>query len=100
MTAVMAEEVRTYRGETLDELLPQIREELGPNAVIVRQREGILGGIGGFFGKRCLEVDAKSLDVVPAAPHPSVPAAAVFDAYDSGNGAVDMEDLSDEEAHE
>ena len=31
---------RTYRGGTLEEVLPRIREELGPDAVIVRQREG------------------------------------------------------------
>ena len=49
---------KTYRGATLEELVPTIRGELGPDAVITRQREGILGGIGGFFGKRCVEVEA------------------------------------------
>lgn len=51
--------LRTYRGATIESLLPQIREELGPDAVIVRQREGLIGGIGGFFQKRCVEVDAR-----------------------------------------
>ena len=42
----------------LDEVLPQIRAELGDDAIILRRREGIVGGIGGFFGRRCVEVDA------------------------------------------
>lgn len=52
--------LRTYRGETIESLLPQIREELGPDAVIVRQREGLIGGVGGFFQKRCVEIDARA----------------------------------------
>src|SRR3954449_13607377 len=51
--------VKTFRGESLEELLPQIREELGPDAVILRQRDGLKGGVGGFFQKRCVEVDAR-----------------------------------------
>ena len=35
---------------------PQIREELGPDAVILSQRESVRGGVGGFFGTRTLEV--------------------------------------------
>ena len=31
--------VRTYRGRNLEELIPQIREDLGPDAMILRQRE-------------------------------------------------------------
>src|ERR687884_412885 len=53
-------ETRTYRGATLEEVLPRIREELGPDAVITRQREGVVGGIGGFFGKKCIEVEAQA----------------------------------------
>ncbi|HUR84817.1 MAG TPA: hypothetical protein VMY78_05690 [Solirubrobacteraceae bacterium] len=56
-------EPRTYRGTNLDELLPKIREELGPDAIVLRQRDGLDGGIGGFFQKRCVEVVAR-----PAAP--------------------------------
>jgi flagellar biosynthesis protein FlhF len=52
--------VKTFRGESLEELLPQIREELGPDAVILRQRDGLKGGVGGFFQKRCVEVDARA----------------------------------------
>jgi flagellar biosynthesis GTPase FlhF len=71
-------ETRTYQGATLEELLPQIRSDLGAGAVITRRREGVTGGFAGFFGKRCVEVEAQ------AAPVPAVPAQSVFDAYDSG----------------
>ena len=49
---------RTYRGRSLDELLPRIEAELGPHAVILREREGLMGGMGGFFQKRFVEVEA------------------------------------------
>jgi flagellar biosynthesis GTPase FlhF len=78
----------TYRGESLEELLPQIRDDLGADAVIVRQREGIVGGVGGFFGKKCVEVEAR-----PAAARPSVPPRAVVNAYDTGDredGAAEL----------
>ncbi len=71
-TMTAAAGLRTYRGATIESLLPQIREELGPDAVIVRQREGLIGGVGGFFQKRCVEVDARpggpSVDVYDEAP--------------------------------
>src|SRR5947209_16573564 len=51
--------VRTYRGRKLDELIPQIRADLGPDAIIVREREGMMGGVNGFFARRCVEVDVK-----------------------------------------
>jgi flagellar biosynthesis GTPase FlhF len=75
-------ETKTYRGKTLDEVLPQIRAELGDDAIILRRREGIVGGIGGFFGRRCVEVDAIPS---PAAATRTValPTRTVFDAYDS-----------------
>src|SRR3954462_5075923 len=68
----------TYRGATLDEVLPRIREELGPEAVILRQREGIVGGFAGFFGKRCVEIEAQA-----AAMRQSEPSQRVLDAYDA-----------------
>jgi flagellar biosynthesis GTPase FlhF len=70
-------EPRTYRGSDLDELLPKIREELGPDAMVVRQREGLHGGVGGFFQRRCVEVVARRAtprvnvyDEGPATPEP------------------------------
>lgn len=49
--------VKTYRGASLAEVAPQIRAELGDSAMILRQREGVTGGIAGFFAKRCVEID-------------------------------------------
>jgi flagellar biosynthesis protein FlhF len=71
-------ETRTYQGASLEELLPRIREELGAGAVITRRREGVTGGFAGFFGKRCIEIEAQA-----GAPVQSVPARSVFDAYDA-----------------
>ncbi|MGH3139399.1 MAG: hypothetical protein ACRDQE_06665 [Gaiellales bacterium] len=81
-------ETKTYRGKSLDEVLPQIRSELGDDAIILRRREGIVGGIGGFFGRRCIEVDAIASPVATA-PTVALPARTVFDAYDAGNDAKD-----------
>jgi flagellar biosynthesis protein FlhF len=60
---------RTFSGGSLEEILPRIRAELGPDAVITRQREGLTGGIAGFFAKQFVEIEAcaggaKRLDVV------------------------------------
>ena len=78
-------ETKTYRGATLEELLPAIREELGPDAVITRQREGLVGGVGGFFQKKCVEVEAAVLG--SGQPMSAMPAQRVVDAYDTGSGA-------------
>jgi flagellar biosynthesis protein FlhF len=66
--------VKTYRGKSLEELLPRIRADLGAEAVITSRREGLIGGIGGFFQKRCVEVDARPggprIDVYDEEPAP------------------------------
>ena len=58
--AAPGNEVRTYRGRTLEELIPRIRAELGAGAIILRERQGLTGGIGGFFAQRCVEIDAQA----------------------------------------
>jgi flagellar biosynthesis GTPase FlhF len=73
--------VRTYRGRTIEELIPRIRAELGSDAIILREREGLMGGIGGFFAQKCVEIDAQ------AAPRVNVYA----DDLD------DLDDLDDED---
>jgi flagellar biosynthesis GTPase FlhF len=70
--------VRTYRGRKLEDLIPQIRAELGPDAIILRQREGLMGGVGGFFAQKCVEVDAQ------AAPH--TPQIDIYDEDEPVNG--------------
>ncbi|MBB4660980.1 hypothetical protein [Conexibacter arvalis] len=85
--------LRTFRGRSLEEVLPQIRAELGPDAVVVRQREGLMGGIGGFFQQQFVEVQARAgsrridlYDEQPAAPAPP-PAAPPADAPAAEQGA-------------
>lgn len=67
-------------------LLARIRTELGPDAVIVRQREGLVGGVGGFFQKRCVEVDARSgglgIDLYDEEPEQPEPALRAFEEPD------------------
>jgi flagellar biosynthesis GTPase FlhF len=72
-----SDETKTFRGRTLEEVLPQIKADLGPDAEIVRQREGLMGGVGGFFQRPCIEVDARAAE----SPAPARPARR-FDAYD------------------
>jgi flagellar biosynthesis GTPase FlhF len=75
-----SEGVRTYRGRTLEEILPQIREELGPDAIILREREGLVGGVGGFFAQRFIEVEARRGDGLELEPERS--SGSSIDIYD------------------
>lgn len=79
--------VRTYHGRTIEELLPRIQEELGADAIIVSRREGLTGGLAGFFQRPFVELDATAggpridiydeavpVEVPEFAPeHPSLP---------------------------
>ena len=60
MSEANGDDIRTFRGRSLEEVLPQIREELGADAIITRQREGLQGGIAGFFQKQFVEVEARA----------------------------------------
>ena len=60
MSEANGDDIRIFRGRSLEEVLPQIREELGPDAIITRQREGLQGGIAGFFQKQFVEVEARA----------------------------------------
>ena len=50
---------KTFRARTLTDALAQVRDELGPDAVVVRRREGLEGGVAGFFQKAVVEIDAQ-----------------------------------------
>jgi len=84
-TTPTAEAVQTFRGRTLEEVLPQIRGALGPDAVVLRQRDGLMGGIGGFFQQRFVEVDATAgharIDVYDEAPEPPAAPEPAPDAF-------------------
>jgi flagellar biosynthesis GTPase FlhF len=73
-------ETKTFRGSSLEEVLPKIKADLGPDAEIVRQREGLTGGVGGFFQRACIEVDARAAE--PAEEDPAPRSGRRFDAYD------------------
>jgi flagellar biosynthesis GTPase FlhF len=49
---------RVYRGRSVDELVPQIQRDLGAEAIIVRRREGLTGGVLGFFQHAFVEIEA------------------------------------------
>src|SRR4051812_41689160 len=53
-------DVKTFRGRSLEEILPQVRAELGADAIVVRRREGLAGGVAGFFQRSYIEVDARA----------------------------------------
>src|SRR3954470_12598062 len=59
-TTETVSDVKTYRGRSLDEVLPQVRAELGADAIVVRRREGLAGGVAGFFQRSYVEVDARA----------------------------------------
>ncbi len=63
---------RVYRGRSVEELVPQIQRELGADAIIVRRREGLTGGMLGFFQHAYVEIEA-----MPGAPG--------IDVYDEGH---------------
>ncbi len=71
--------VRVYRGRKISDVLPAIRAELGADAVILRHREGVGGGVGGFFAQRFVEVEAM----------PGAPRVDVFDD-DAADGLEDL----------
>jgi flagellar biosynthesis GTPase FlhF len=59
-TSETAADVKTFRGRSLEEVLPQIRADLGADAIVVRRREGLAGGVAGFFQRSYVEVDARA----------------------------------------
>jgi flagellar biosynthesis GTPase FlhF len=82
---------RVFRGRSVDELVPQIQRELGADAIIVRRREGLTGGMFGFFQRAFVEIEAMpggpGVDVydeadspAPAGPPSQAPIAAVAPA--------------------
>lgn len=87
--SVTVGESRVFRGSSLETVLAQVRKALGPDAVVVRQREGVVGGIGGFFARKCIEVEA--MPGWPVADEETVLALPARDAM-SHYGADDARD--------
>lgn len=51
-------QIKQFSGATIDEVLTQVRAELGEEAVILQTKRVVKGGIGGFFGREGVEVTA------------------------------------------
>jgi len=66
---------RIFRGRSVEELIPRIEAELGVDAIVVRQNNGLTGGVGGFFQRPFIEIEARS-------GHPGV------DIYDESDAAL------------
>ena len=75
MTPQEDQDTFTYRGRSLEELVPRIRQELGDDAVIVSRRETSSGGVGGFFAKREIEVEVRPGEMAAPSAGPDVAAA-------------------------
>ncbi|TDO94478.1 flagellar biosynthesis protein FlhF [Halanaerobium saccharolyticum] len=60
--------VKKYTGETMQDVIFQVKADLGPEAVIVNKRKFKKGGLFGFFGREMFEVvaalEAKSADSI------------------------------------
>jgi flagellar biosynthesis GTPase FlhF len=70
--------VRTYRGRSVEELIPVIERELGAEAIVVRRREGLSGGVLGFFQHAYVEIEAM----------PGQPAVDVYDEHRNAEPAA------------
>jgi hypothetical protein len=87
-----------FRGRSVDEVIPQIQRDLGADAIIVRRREGLTGGILGFFQHPFVEIEAlpgpPGIDVydepesVAPPPEPPPPAPAYPPVYQPQAAAV------------
>ena len=66
---------RLYRGSTVEELIPRIQADLGRDAIVLNRRTGLTGGVGGFFQRRFVEIEAE-----PGRPR--------IDLYDDGSLAA------------
>jgi flagellar biosynthesis protein FlhF len=52
------ERPRVFTGRSIEELIPQIEQELGQDAIVTRQRSGLGGGVAGFFQRPFVEIEA------------------------------------------
>jgi flagellar biosynthesis protein FlhF len=95
--------MKTYAGRNLQEIVPQIRDELGAGAVILKQRPIRTGGVGGFFAKTGIEVlasegDPGEGDVAVAAPPAAATATATATADAPARVQLDTHDAESRES--
>ena len=84
-------QTKQFTGDTIDDVLIQVRGEFGDDAVILETRNVVRGGIAGFFGKAGIAVTAA--DRMPAADDPAgTPHVDLLDTAEppaTAGGAVD-----------
>ena len=51
-------QIKQFAADTIDEVLAQVRAELGEDAMILQTKRVVRGGLGGFFGREGVEVTA------------------------------------------
>jgi flagellar biosynthesis protein FlhF len=51
-------QIKQFSADTIDDVLAQVRAELGEDAMILQTKRVVKGGIGGFFGREGVEVTA------------------------------------------
>lgn len=85
-----------FTGTSIDEVLRQIRAELGEDAMILQTRRVVKGGIGGFFGREMIEVTATSGEDAEPAEAPDAAPADRMGAVNRG-AAASVLDVVDEE---
>jgi flagellar biosynthesis GTPase FlhF len=104
-----------YRGRSIQELIPKIQAELGKEAIVTARRTGLEGGIGGFFQRPFVEIEAQpagpGIDIVdatdalppvvgdapPAVAMPA-PTASPVGAYAAGGVGIDAGAAKDGDA--
>jgi len=63
LSAAEAADRRVYRGRSIAEILPKIHADLGAEAIVTGRRNGLEGGVAGFFQRPFVELEAQ-----PGAP--------------------------------
>lgn len=81
-------QVRVFESENMDSALRQIKETLGPDALILSSRTVRKGGMG-LFGKPMLEVTAAIDPASAAASDATAPAASVVETAPLGDDKID-----------
>jgi flagellar biosynthesis protein FlhF len=78
-------QIKQFSADTIDEVLAQVRAELGEDAMILQTKRVVRGGVGGFFGKEGVEVTAAAGTDAGAANREAAAsvAAPAIDALDS-----------------
>ena len=85
-------QTKQFTGDTIDDVLAQVRGAFGEDAVILETRNVVRGGLAGFFGRAGIEVTAA--DRMPGAEAPAH-AVDLLDTDGAADTAADPGDALD-----